>query len=59
MEERDVLVLPVEQGPGWLANMTSNLGQDVVNIEVIYVALDNHLVIVPKDMASAQAALAS
>ena len=40
-------------------NFTSRLGEAGVNIEVIYMAVDNHLAVVPNDIAKAQAVLAS
>ena len=57
VEERDVLVVPVDPRPGWLMNFTSRLGEAGVNIEVIYLALDNQLAVVPNDIAKARAAL--
>ena len=57
VEERDVLVVPVEPGAAWLATLTSKLGEAGVNIEVIYLALDNHLAVVPNDIDKARAAL--
>lgn len=47
VEERDVLVVPVDPRPGWLMNFTSRLGEAGVNIEVIYMAVDNHLASFP------------
>jgi len=57
VEERDLLVVPVDPRPGWLTDLTSRLGEAGVNIEVIYLALDNQLAIVPNDIARARAAL--
>jgi len=57
VEERDVLVVPVDPRPDWLMNLASRLGEAGVNIEVIYMAVDNQLAIVPNDMAKARAAL--
>ncbi len=57
VEERDALVVPIDRGSGWLASITSKLGQSGVNIEVIYLALDNQLVVVPNDFDKARAAL--
>ena len=57
VEERDVLVVPVDPRPGWLTRLTSRLGDAGVNIEVIYLALDNQLAVVPNDIAKARAAL--
>jgi len=59
VEERDVLVMPLDPRPGWLVNFTLRLGEAGVNIEVTYRAVDNHLAVVPNDIAKAQAALAS
>jgi len=57
VEERDVLVVQVDPRPGWLTDLTSRLGEAGVNIEVIYLALDNQLAVVPNDIARARAAL--
>jgi hypothetical protein len=59
VEQREALLVPVGTGPGWLAAVTSRLGQAGVNIEVIYMAVNNHLVIVPNDIEKARAALPS
>jgi len=58
VEERDVLVVPVDPRPGWLMSLTSQLGEAGVNIEVIYMAIDNHVAVVPNDIEKARAALA-
>jgi len=58
VEERDVLVVPVDPRPGWLMRLTSRLGEAGVNIEVIYMAIDNHVAVVPNDIEKARAALA-
>jgi len=57
VEVREVLVVPLDPRPGWLARLTSRLGEAGVNIEVIYLALDNQLAVVPNDIAKARAAL--
>jgi hypothetical protein len=57
VDERDALVVSVDAHPGWLMSLTSRLGEAGVNIEVIYMALDNQLAIVPNDIAKARAAL--
>jgi len=57
VEERDVLVVQVDPRPGWLTDLTSRLSEAGVNIEVIYLALDNQLAVVPNDIARARAAL--
>lgn len=59
VDERDVVVVPVDPRPGWLSSLTSRLGEAGVNIEVIYMAVDNQLAIVPNDISRARAALGS
>jgi hypothetical protein len=57
VEQRSVVVIPIEPTPGWLGAITARLGEAGVNIEVVYNATGNRLVIVPNDLAKARAAL--
>ena len=57
VEERQALVVPIEPRPGWLGELTARLGEAGVNIEVVYMAIDNHLAIVPNDFEKARDAL--
>lgn len=58
VEERDVLVVPVDPRPAWLMNFTSRLGEAGVNIEVIHMAVD-HFAVGPNDIDKARGALGS
>ena len=55
VEERDVPVIRVDPGSRLAGEHDIKAWQAGVNIEVIYLALDNHLAIVPNDMAKARA----
>lgn len=54
VEERQVLVIPIEPRRGWLGDLTARLGEAGVNIEVVYMATDNRLAIVPNDLEKAR-----
>lgn len=57
VEERQVVVIPIQPQPGWLGDVTARLGEAGVNIEVIYMATDNRLAIVPSDFEKARIVL--
>lgn len=56
--ERDVLVLNVENKPGVLGQMARKIADAGVNIELVYLAGDNRVVVGADDLDKARAALA-
>lgn len=55
--EREVLVLKVENHPGVLGDVTRRIAKAGVNIDLIYVASNNRLVIGADDLDKARAAV--
>ncbi len=56
-DEREVLVVDVEDRPGTLGELTRSLGEANVNIELAYTTFGVKLVIATDDIDSARAAL--
>jgi len=56
-KETDVLVLPVEDRPGVLGNISRRLANAEVSIQLAYMATSRSLVIGVNDLAKAKAAL--
>src|SRR5687768_17130682 len=57
-DEREVLVVDIEDRPGTLGELTRSLGEANVNIELAYTTFGVKLVIATDDIDSARAALA-
>ena len=55
--EQEVLVVPVEDRPGVLGEMTRRLGDGGVNVTLAYLATNTRLVFGADDLAGAKAAL--
>ena len=55
--ERDVIVTDVADTPGALGQIARNIGEAGVNIELVYMASNNRLVIGASDLDKARAAL--
>lgn len=55
--ERDVMILDVENQPGTLGETTQKIADSGANIDLIYVASNSRIVIGADDLAKAQAAL--
>jgi hypothetical protein len=56
-DERDVLVVDIEDRPGTLGELARSLAEASVNIELVYTTFGVKLVIATDDMDSARAAL--
>ena len=56
-DERDVLVVDIEDRPGTLGELARSLGEAGVNIELIYTTFGVKLVIATDDIDSARAVL--
>jgi hypothetical protein len=56
-DEREVLVVDIEDRPGTLGELARSLGEAGVNIELIYTTFGVKLVIATDDIDSARAAL--
>ncbi len=56
-DEREVLVVDIEDRPGTLGELTRSLGEAGANIELAYTTFGVQLVIATDDMDSARAAL--
>jgi hypothetical protein len=56
--ERDVVVLDVEDRPGVLADLTRRVARADVNLDLVYVATRNRVVLGGPDMPALKAALA-
>jgi hypothetical protein len=56
-DEREVLVVDIEDRPGTLGELALSLGEAGVNIELAYTTFGVQLVIVTDDLDSARAAL--
>ena len=56
-DEREVLVVDIEDRPGTLGELTRSLGEANVNIELAYTTFGVKLVIATDDIDSARAAL--
>jgi hypothetical protein len=56
-DERDVLVVDIEDRPGTLGELARSLGEAGVNIELVYTTFGVKLVIATDDIDSARAAL--
>ena len=55
--ERDVVVVDVEDRPGVLADLTRKIARAGVNLDLVYVATQNRLVLGAPDLSGLQAAL--
>jgi hypothetical protein len=55
--EREVVVVPVEDRPGQLADLTRTIAHAGVNIDLVYVATQNRVVFGSDDLAGLRAAL--
>jgi hypothetical protein len=55
--EREVVVVPVEDRPGALADLTRRIAEAGVNIDTVYVATNNRVVFSSTDMPALKAAL--
>jgi hypothetical protein len=55
--EQEVLVVPVQDRPGVLGEVTRRLGDSGVNVTLAYLATDTRLVFGADDLADAKAAL--
>lgn len=55
--ERDVLVREIEDQPGVLAEVTRNIANAGVNVDLVYLAANTRLVIGADDLKKARAAL--
>ena len=55
--ERDVLILEVENRPGSLGEIAKKIADAGVNLDLVYVAANNRLVIGADDLDKARAAL--
>jgi hypothetical protein len=55
--EQEVVVLPVEDRPGVLGEVSRRLGESGVNITLAYLATGTRLVFAADDLAAAKAAL--
>jgi len=56
-DEREVLVLKIEDRPGVMGNITRRIAKAGVNIELMYIATNNRLVIGVDDIDKARAAI--
>lgn len=56
-DERDVLVVQVEDRPGVLAGVSSSLAEAGVNIELLYLATDTRLVLGVSNLEAARQAI--
>ena len=56
-DERDVLVVDIEDRPGTLGELARSLAEASVNIELVYTTFGVKLVIATDDIDSARAAL--
>jgi hypothetical protein len=56
-EERDVLVLEIEDRPGVLGNVSRRLAHDGVNLQLAYLATSTRLVIGADDLEAARETL--
>ena len=57
--EREVVVVDVEDRPGVLADLTRKVAKAGVNLDLVYVATRNRIVLGATDIAALRAALAS
>ena len=55
--ERDVVVVDVEDRPGVLADLTRKIARAGVNLDLVYVATQNRLVLGAPDLSGLRAAL--
>lgn len=55
--EREVVVVPVEDRPGQLADLTRTIAHAGVNIDLVYVATQNRVVFGSEDLDGLRAAL--
>jgi hypothetical protein len=55
--EQEVVVVPVEDRPGALADLTRKIAEAGVNIDSVYVALNNRVVFASSDVVALRAAL--
>jgi hypothetical protein len=55
--EQEVVVVPVEDRPGVLGEVSRRLGESGVNITLAYLATGTRLVFAADDLAAARAAL--
>ncbi|MGH2982621.1 MAG: ACT domain-containing protein [Solirubrobacterales bacterium] len=55
--EREVVVVEVEDRPGVLADLTGKVARAGVNLDLIYVATQNRVVLGSRDIAALRAAL--
>jgi hypothetical protein len=55
--ERQVLVLQGEDRPGWLGEVTRRIAKAGVNVELVYTAMNNQVVIDVDNLALARAAV--
>ncbi len=55
--EREVVVVDVEDRPGELADLTRKIAQAGVNLDLVYVATRNRVVLGAADLAALRAAL--
>jgi hypothetical protein len=55
--EREVVVVDVEDRPGVLADLTRKIARAGVNLDLVYVATQNRLVLGAPDLSGLQAAL--
>src|SRR4051812_10622964 len=57
VNEQEVAVIPVEDRPGVLSEVSTKLGDAGVNITLAYLATNTRLVIASDDLAAAEAAI--
>src|ERR687891_338067 len=55
--EREVVVVDVEDRPGVLADLTREIAQAGVNLDLVYIATQNRVVFGARDLAALRAAL--
>jgi hypothetical protein len=56
-DERQVLVLQGEDRPGWLGEVTRRIARAGVNLELVYTAMNNQVIIGVDDLSKARAAV--
>ena len=55
--EREVVVVQVEDRPGVLADLTRKIARAGVNLDLVYIATQNRIVLGADDLAAVQAAV--